>query len=331
MYQSEDHKNVLILWLWAFWIANLKHLDENIDKNKFKLFWIDKKQTTESIKNIWKHDIWFKDIDYKISKDVQLFPIWSENIIENMDIIIIAIPSNFVVDFIEKNKENFRENVIIVNLSKALSKNNRTLWWEIWRILIDKKYDYIALSWGMIASDFIEKSQVWFTIAWKNKQNLGIIYDMYFSENLYIEKSDDILGVEMCWSLKNLASIYIWYLKGKWSTYSHIIRELSLIWWEIKWLAVSLWAKEKTFAIESQCFWNDFIMSATWETRNALFWEIIWWWKTAKQALKEMDKMWKIVEWIKTAKSIKAILKEKKMEWKFERIEKILNILKEAI
>lgn len=331
MNQFEDHKNILILWLWAFWMANLKYLDENIDKNKFKIFWIDRKETIDEIKNTGKHPIWFKNIEYKISENIELFPIWSENIIQKADIIIIAIPSNFITNFIEENKHNFKENVIFVNLSKALSDDDITLWEEFTKRLIWKKYDYIALSWGMIAEDFIKTSQVWFTLAWKNCQNLDLVYKIYNSEKVYIEKSDDIIWTELSWSLKNLASIYIWYLKWKWKTYSQIIREVSLFWWEIRDFSIKLWAKKSTFEIDSQCFWNDFIMSATWNTRNALFWEQIWKWKSAREALEYMKDLWKIVEGIKTAKSVKNILEKKALKWVFIRIEKTLNIVKEVI
>ena len=97
-------------------------------------------------------------------------------------------------------------------------------------------------------------------------------------------------------------------LKFSYGSETHIISRLA---GEIKNLVVNnLRGSDKVFSIESQCWGNDMLMSATGNTRNREFGILIGEGYTAERALEKMKKENKTVEGINTVRAVKKIMKQ---------------------
>lgn len=312
---SSMKKRIVMYWLGVFGYSMLKYLDNILDYNEYTLVWYDiDNEITHSLDKLRKHIKIFTD--FELSDDVEIVH-ESKDALQNANIIFLAVPSNVILDKFDLFNKYINKRIIIVNLAKALSKNWLPFSIELKNKKASFKYDYVFLSWWMVAEEFFHWYPLWCTIACENADILDYLTIIIQSEQLYVEKNTDILWVEYAWAFKNVWAILAWYLHAQWFPHGTITYYLSRFSGEIKRLVVNhLWWKDRTYSTESQCWWNDFFMSCTWNTRNRQFGELLWKGHDFENALKIMKEKWKNVEWINTLKVIKELL-EKQWEYNF--------------
>lgn len=302
-------KNILVVWLWNFGYALLNYFDKNINYNKYNLYWWDrKKDLLLNLKVNKKHILFHKD--YSISKNINFIDDLNFYL-KNMDIVVLSITSNAITEFIKKNKNNFKENVFIINTAKAISENWKGFSEEFSNILVNKKYSYWIFSWWTIASDLFKWYPLWATLWLSDLKKTNIVFDIFNPKwNLFIETSDDLIWVEMSWIFKNLWSIISWYIHWKWYPYWTEIFYLTQFHKEIKKILLENFKiNPSTFSLDSQCWWNDFILSSTGNTRNREFWKLLWRWIEYKDAISIMKLQNKTIEWINTLKYLNTFIK----------------------
>ena len=147
-------KNILILWLGAFGFAVARHLSEN---NSEQIFYTGEKnpEIFQSIQKTRKHPYFFRDVmlpgNIKLVGDADLRPL-----LEKTDIIISAIPCQFLAAAFSELKDHLKDGVIILNLAKGI--NNQTLKTSsetLEEVLWDENYSYAYLAGGMIAEELV--------------------------------------------------------------------------------------------------------------------------------------------------------------------------------
>ncbi len=322
-----------------FGFAILKHLWENNPSQEFYLYERDE-GVFESLKTKRENPYFFEWV--KLPGNIM----FEENVEENIweyDLIIVAIPAQFVINSIANFKEKLKSWVTILNLSKWI--NNETLqtigeWLEAALTpnlsfggegeAQDFYYNYAVLSGWMIAGELVEQKILGADIAIKTvgyecirtlPENLKQIFQ---SENLKINITKaSTKSVELFGALKNITAISIWYYMWKWLAYSSLWYYLCKLLEEEKELIKILWGWEYFEFSDYSLGW-DIVATCFWNSRNRYLWELLWKWNSAEEALEIMKQENKTAEWYFTLKAVAKIIEDK--PW-FEEIKKIVKIL----
>jgi len=110
-----------------------------------------------------------------------------ENLLPQIDIIISVIPCQFLGGAFEKMKDNLKNGVTILNLSKGI--NNQTLKVPsetLQEILQGKNYTYAYLAGGMIAQELVDGKTLGADIACEDEEKGKVLKDLFQSNHLDI-------------------------------------------------------------------------------------------------------------------------------------------------
>ncbi len=318
--------HISVIWAWAFWYTLARHLGNNNPKLTIHLY----EKTLETVQYIQKtktHPLFFKW--HKLPDNTQISDQIAKGL-QNSDIVFIAIPAQFIQDFLIKNQNNFKDWITIINCAKWIDNQSIKTIWQLTQHILDtndksknKTYHYWVLSWWMIASDIINWSHVWADLAinhwWIWKQLVDIIQNDKFDINLV---EWDILNIELHGSFKNILAIRAWYWQAQNISYSSLWYYITTMSQELQKIIKILWWIDKLeFGQYSRS--GDVIATCFWPSRNREFWELLWQWKTVNQTIDIMQKENRHAEWYQTLKAIYKIIKNE--EW-FENIKKLHNL-----
>ena len=314
--------NISIIWAWAFWYTLARHLWKTNTQLTINLYEKIEK-TAKQIQKTRKHPLFFAW--HKLPDNIQVSDKISQWL-KNSDIVFIAIPAQFIQNFLIENKNNFKDWTTIINCAKWIDNQTiKTISQLTENILTNTTYHYWVLSWWMIALDLINWSHVWADLAishwWIWKQLVDIIQNDKFDVNLV---EWDILNIELHGSFKNILAIRAWYWQAKNISYSSLGYYITVMSQELKKLISLLWWVDKLdFGQYSRS--GDVIATCFGPSRNKEFWELLWQWKKIDEVITIMEKENRHAEWFPTLKAIYKIIKD---EEGFENIKKLYNICK---
>jgi len=304
-----------------FGFAILKHLGENNPEREFYVYERNP-EVFESLKNKRENPYFFKWV--KLPENISFENNIEENIWE-YDLIIVAIPAQFVVTSVAHFKEKLKSWVTILNLSKWINnKSLQTIWEWLEAKLAWVDYNYAVLSGGMIAGELVEEKILWADIAINNREVWEKLETLFQSENLKINLTKaSTKSVELFGALKNITAMSIWYYMWKWLAYSSLGYYLCKLLEEEKELIKILgWGEYFEFS-DYSLGW-DIVATCFWNSRNRYLWELLGKWNSAEKALEVMKAENKTAEWYYTLAAVAKMIDRK--EW-FEEIKKLVNIL----
>ena len=135
-----------------------------------------------------------------------------EECIKDKDLIIIALPTPFVNDLCINMKPYIKDNRILI-ASKGIEQGSGLLIHEMIENNLDT--DKISvLSGPSFAQDLIEDYPQGLTIASRDEESLKIIEQAFKDKKINFMKSHDLVGVELCGSVKNFMAIGSGILNG---------------------------------------------------------------------------------------------------------------------
>ena len=151
-----------------------------------------------------RHPI-LKDIEFNSNI---LFTSDFDNAIVSGNIIILAVPSDAVREIILQASDKLTENSIIVNLAKGIENNTLMTMSQVIHIESGLKENQIVSLYGPSHAEEVVKKLPTTLVAGCVEKNTSIlIQELMSSEFLRIYTNDDILGVEIGGSLKNIMAI----------------------------------------------------------------------------------------------------------------------------
>ncbi len=151
-----------------------------------------------------RHPI-LKDIEFNSNI---LFTSDFDNAIVSGNIIILAVPSDAVREVILQASDKLTENSIIVNLAKGIENNTLMTMSQVIHIESGLKKNQIVSLYGPSHAEEVVKKLPTTLVAGCVEKNTSIlIQELMSSEFLRIYTNDDILGVEIGGSLKNIMAI----------------------------------------------------------------------------------------------------------------------------
>ena len=151
-----------------------------------------------------RHPI-LKDIEFNSNI---LFTSDFDNAIVSGNIIILAVPSDAVREVILQASDKLTENSIIVNLAKGIENNTLMTMSQVIHIESGLKANQIVSLYGPSHAEEVVKKLPTALVAGCVENNTSIlIQELMSSEFLRIYTNNDILGVEIGGSLKNIMAI----------------------------------------------------------------------------------------------------------------------------
>lgn len=233
-----------------------------------------------------------------------------EKAVMDSDLIIFAIPAGFV-DSVSLELSNYlKDNQHICLASKGIEQDTCLFVDDVLKKYIKTK-NLAVISGPSFAIDIANNNPIGLTLATKNKTTCEIVHKALENDTLKLRDTEDITGVEICGSIKNVIAIASGILCGMdlpESTQAMFITE-SLH--DIKSLIKALGGDGKT--ILSFAGFGDLLLTCTsTKSRNFTFGKMI----GERKSKKEIDEYIAIttIEGLYTLKSIHKLIKNKKVD-----------------
>jgi glycerol-3-phosphate dehydrogenase (NAD(P)+) len=312
---------ILTLWLWAFGFAINKLIWENNPEKIFYAYELNK-DIVNSIKQTREHSYFFEW--YKLSSNIEILDDY-DHIISDIDLLILAIPAQFISSTINWIKNKLKAWVTILNLAKWIDiTTNKPISKLLKQELEWIKYNYSVLSWWMIASELVEWKQLGADLWINNFLIWEKIKKLLENENLTICIKKDVLNIELYGNLKNIMAILVGYYEWKWLGMSSIWYYLVDFYNEMKdIIKLYGWNSELDFSYYSLGW--DIVATCFGNSRNRYFWNLLWKGKSIEYVLWIMKHENKHAEGYETLKAVYDMIREK--EW-FENVKFLYNLIK---
>jgi len=239
------------------------------------------------------------------------------------DVVILAVPAQFMRGALEKIHGSVEEGALVINVAKGIEMTTEETMSQILGEFFTK-HNIATLSGGMIAADLVDGVQVGATVACSGDKS--VVVELFAGTTLDIDFSDDLIGVELSGSLKNVLAIGAGMCEGlsmNKSGEAYVVVKLAK---ELTTLAVSLGAKEETFST-TYCWLGDLLTTAYGNSRNRWFGEQRGRGKTTEEILNAAKEEHKTVEGVSTAAVVYQIIGEKSLE--LPMLETLNKIIKE--
>ena len=198
------NKNIGVLGAGSWGTALVKMLSENCDK----IFWYSRNdiQIKEIIKTK-KNPKYLKDLEIdtdkiSISSDLNL-------IIDNSDILIIAIPSPYIEKSLNEHKTALA-NKIIFSGSKGVIPESHLVITEHLHKEYNIPYKNLGILSGPTHAEEIAKGKLsYLTVGSSNDEISKYLSKKLFSPYIHTSLSNDVIGIEYAATLKNIYSILV--------------------------------------------------------------------------------------------------------------------------
>lgn len=124
---------------------------------------------------------------------------------QDKDIIVLAVPSNFVRETIKRFKPFIPTKAIIVNVSKGIEQGTLLRLSEVINEEVDN--DVVVLSGPSHAEEVARHMPTTVVVSSKNMESARLIQDIFMNHYFRVYTNDDIIGVELAGALKNVIAL----------------------------------------------------------------------------------------------------------------------------
>lgn len=136
-----------------------------------------------------------------------------ENSVKDAELIIIAVPAGFVDDISKLLKKYIKEDQHVCIASKGIERDTCLFVYDVFKKYI--KSDKVGVISGpTFAVDVAKKVPIGLSLASTNEETIKIIKKALQNSHVKLRETNDILGVEICGSIKNVMAIAAGMLDG---------------------------------------------------------------------------------------------------------------------
>lgn len=148
----------------------------------------------------------------KINKQIKLTTDMNECIKES-DVIVIAVPMNAVRSVSKELKDHITKNQVICITSKGIEESTNKFMSEV--VYEETDSDSICIISGpSFAIELAQNAKLGLVAASKNKKASILVKMCVENDNITVNESSDIIGVQVCASIKNIFAIILGMLDG---------------------------------------------------------------------------------------------------------------------
>ena len=188
-------------------------------------------------------------------------------------VIVFCIPSNTIVEYIHSNSSAFRLNPLILVTSKGCFQNPTTLLYDdIKSVFITHQItsNIFFISGPTFAIDIIQQDKIFASIAYEDKKYINDLPILLTKNPYHFKFTDDIIGVQLLGTLKNIYAIGGGILNGLDCSTSIISGFITLAISELKLIVQHFGGNQETVC--SFCGIGDLVLSMnSKKSRNYLF------------------------------------------------------------
>ena len=231
-----------------------------------------------------------------------------ENCIKDKDLLIVAIPAAFIDGLAQEMQPYIKNNHIII-ATKGIEQETGFFINEIFEKYLNTK-NIGVISGPSFAIDLVTKMPAGLTIASKKKETRELAKQAFQTKYIKLRETTDIIGVEICGSIKNVIALAAGMLDGlnaNDSTKAMFITEAML---DMEEILFAFGAKRRT--VDTYAGIGDLLLTCTSvKSRNYVFGKLI----GAKKRQEEIKEflITTTVEGFYTLESIYKLLKYKKV------------------
>lgn len=223
-------------------------------------------------------------------------------VVSGRDLVVIVVPSHVMRETAKKIREQISDKTIIVSASKGIeNKTHLTMSGVLEEILIEiPKDSFAVLSGPSFAREVASRFPTVVTVASKNLQNAGFVQKVFATPYFRVYTNNDIIGVELGGSVKNVIAIAAGIVEGLGFGYNTRAALITRGLTEMRRLGLKLGANPRTFAGIAGV--GDLVLTCTGNiSRNYTVGKKL----GAGMKLNEiLDEMRMVAEGVKTAKSV---------------------------
>lgn len=245
--------------------------------------------------------------DFKIPKEI-IFTTDMKEAIKDSSLVVIATPAAFI-DSTTKELCTYDNNIPILIASKGIERDTCLFAHDVVKKYI--KHNKIAVISGpTFAVDIVSLVPVGLSIASENIETINLVTKLLSNKYLKLRATDDMLGVEICGSIKNVIAIASGIIDGMGLPISTKAMFITESLHDIKELIDALGGKKYT--ILSFAGFGDLLLTCTSEkSRNFTLGRIIGEGKSKEEIDEYMNNT--TIEGLYTLKSIYKLLNDKKV------------------
>ena len=275
------------------------------DNNCNVMMWTNSKEEMELLLRDRKSN----KIDYEIPSSISISTDMKE-VTQDASIIVVAVPAKVVDSVSGQLKEYYQSKQVICIASKGIEQSTCLFLYDVVRNNI-KTNEIAVISGGTFAVDMVKRVPVGLSLATKSNYSRDLIIKAMQNDYVKLRATKDVIGTEICGSIKNVIAIASGMIDGMGypeSTSSMFVTE-SLN--DIKELIKALGGDPKT--ILSFAGFGDLLLTCTSiKSRNYTLGKII----GENRPREEIDKYIEntTIEGLYTLKSIKKLLRNKKIK-----------------
>ena len=248
-------------------------------------------------------------IDYDIPSNINISTDMKE-VVVGASIIVIAVPAKFVDNVSRELKEYYASKQVICIASKGIEQNTCLFLYDVVRNNI-KTNEIAVISGGTFAIDIVKRVPVGLSIATRSNYSRDLIIKAMQNDYVKLRHTKDIVGTEICGSIKNVIAIASGMIDGMGFPESTSTMFITESLHDIKELIKALGGNSKT--ILSFAGFGDLLLTCTSvKSRNYTLGKII----GENRSRKEIDEYIEntTIEGLYTLKSIKKLLRNKKIK-----------------
>ena len=232
-----------------------------------------------------------------------------EKALENTSLIIIAIPTAFLSNSIKKVKPYYKNTPVCI-ATKGIEQNTNLFVYDVVKNILNTE-KLAVISGPSFAIDIAKGSPVGLTLACQDKETIEITTKALSNNHFKLRKSYDIIGTEICGSVKNIIAIASGILNGLGMPESTAAMLITESLHDIKALIKGLGGDGST--VLSYAGFGDLLLTATSsKSRNYSFGKLI----GSKAPKEEIESYIKntTIEGLYTLKSVSELVKNKDVD-----------------
>lgn len=226
------------------------------------------------------------------------------------DLIVVAVPAGFVDDVSMELKKYYRNEQHFCIASKGIEQDTCLFVTDVFNKHV-KTNRLAVISGGSFAVDIVKKIPIGLSLATKNKETEIVVKNALQNKYMKLRSTNDILGIEICGSIKNVIAIASGMLNGMGYPESTQCMFITEALHDVKSLIEALGGNKKT--ILSFAGFGDLLLTCTcYKSRNFSLGKMIGEGKSKKEINDYMENT--TIEGIYTLKSIYKLIKNKHVD-----------------
>lgn len=248
-------------------------------------------------------------IDYSIPSNIAI-SYEMKCVVDGADIIVMAVPAKFVGSVSVELKKYYNSKQVICIASKGIEQNSCLFLYDVVRNNINTN-NIAVISGGTFAIDIVKKVPIGLSIATKSNYVRDLVINAMQNDYVKLRHTNDIIGTEICGSIKNVIAIASGMIDGMGYPESTSTMFITESLHDIKELIKALGGDSNT--ILSFAGFGDLLLTCTSvKSRNYTLGKII----GENRPREEIDEYIEstTIEGLYTLKSIKQLLKDKNIK-----------------